>query len=44
MVELIIFLIQTTAIFFAGVFFAQNAERNARDARRKKRENDYYLD
>jgi hypothetical protein len=41
MVELIMFLIQTTAIFFAGVFFAQNAERNAREIREQKRRQQY---
>jgi len=41
MVELIIFLIQTMAIFFSGVFFAQNAERNAREIREQKRRHQY---
>jgi hypothetical protein len=42
MVELIIFLIQSVAIFTSGVFVAQAAERNAREIRRKKREDDEY--
>ena len=42
MVELIIFFIQSVAIFTSGVFVAQAAERNAREIRRKKREDDGY--
>jgi hypothetical protein len=38
MFELTVFLVQSLAIFFSGMFFAQNAEKRARQERRIKQE------
>jgi hypothetical protein len=39
MADLIIFLIQTSAIFFCGMLFSEVARKNEEEARRRKEEN-----